>query len=57
MYQRITALAAISAHEFNHRLNVDESPRASTHQEHGRIFGIFEQQLKTQKNIHNLKKT
>ena len=33
----------ISAHDHNHRLDGDNTPRGSTHHVHDRIFGIFEQ--------------
>ena len=44
----------VSVLELNHRLNGDKSPRRSINHVQGRIFGMFEQILKTRKIIHNL---
>ena len=48
----------ISAHESNHRLYGDESPRGSTNHVRGRIFSIFEkQQQQQQQKPQNNKQT
>ena len=56
MYQCMTPFCEqISAHEPNHRLNGDESPRESTHHVHCRTWCIFEQKIKTWKHNHHPK--
>ena len=56
IYQCMTPFCKqISAHEPNHRLNGDESPRESAHHVHCRTWCIFEQKLKTWKHNHHPK--
>ena len=45
----------ISAHEPNHRFECDDTPRVSTHHEHGGIFDIFQHKLRTRRHIYSLK--